>query len=139
MALTEAHVVFYINIFLQILQIFQLKTVITFKQKIFYLLIFLITDAPIQCASFYFERIDLASKFGIFGPKWQWDRPFSAKKSPHKFSNTDPSNLIISRLIHLKHTFSLQNQKTTYSITLKTIFLFLIFFVSESNSLISKV
>ena len=46
----------------KILQIFQLKTVITFKQKIFYLFSFFIIDAPIQCASFYVERIDLASK-----------------------------------------------------------------------------
>ena len=63
---------------------------------------FFIVDAPILCGSFYVERIDLTSKLRKFGPKWQWNRPFSAKKSPHKFSNTDPSNLIISRLTHLK-------------------------------------
>ena len=72
--------------------------------------------------SFYVERIDLAPKLRKFVPKWQWNRPFSSKKSPHKFSNTDPSNLIISKLTHFKQTFPLQNQKTTYSTTLKTFF-----------------
>ena len=33
-----------------------------------------------------------------------------SQKSPHKFSNTDPSNLIISRLTHLQ-TFSLKTKK----------------------------
>ena len=66
---------------------------------------FFIVDAPIHCASFYVERIDLTSKLRKIGPKWQRNRPFSAKKSPHKFSNTDPSNLIISWLTHFKQTF----------------------------------
>ena len=39
------------------------------------------------------------------------------RQSPHKFSNTDPSNLIISRLTHFKQTL-----KTTYSTTQKTFF-----------------
>ena len=55
----------------KIFVIFQLKTVITFKLRIFYLLNFFIVDAPIQCASFYVERIDLTSKLRKFGPKWQ--------------------------------------------------------------------
>ena len=66
---------------------------------------FFIVDASIQCESFYVERIDLTSKLRKIGPKWQRNRPFSVKKSPHKFSNTDPSNLIISWLTHFKQTF----------------------------------
>ena len=84
------------------------------------MLIFFIVDAPIQCASFYVDRIDLTSKLRKIWTKWQWNRPFSVKKSPHKFSNTDPSNLIISWLTHFKQTFSLKNWKTTYSTTQKT-------------------
>ena len=92
----------------QILKIFQLKTVITFKLIILYLLIFN-EDAAIQSASFYVERIDLTSKLRKFGPKWQWNRQFSAKKSPHKFSNTYPSNLIICWFTHFKQPFSLKH------------------------------
>ena len=40
------------------------------------------------------------------------------QKSPHKFSDTDPSTLIVSRFTHFEQPFSLQNQKTTYSTTL---------------------
>ena len=76
--------------------------------------------SPVLVVSFCVERIDLASKLRKFGPKWQWNRPFSAKKSPHKFSNTDPSNLIINKLTHFKQTFSLQTKKN-YS-TMKTFF-----------------
>ena len=47
---------------------------------------------------------------------------FQPKNSLHKFSNTHPSNLVISKLTHFKQTFSLQNQKTRYSTTLKTFF-----------------
>ena len=32
---------------------------------------FFIVDSPIQCASFYVERIDLASKLRKFLPKWR--------------------------------------------------------------------
>ena len=75
-------------------------------------------------ASFYVERIDLASKLRKFGPKWQWNLSFSVKKSPYNFSNADPSNLIISKLTHFKQTFSLQNKKITYSTTLKAFSLY---------------
>ena len=34
--------------------------------------------------------------------KWRWSRPFSGKKSPHGFSDTEPSNLIISKFTHFK-------------------------------------
>ena len=57
------------------------------------------------CAMYYL----IYAKLRKIGPKWQWNRPFSAKKSPHKFSNTDPSNLIISWLTHFKQTFSRRN------------------------------
>ena len=101
--------------------IFLLKADITFKRKIGCLLIFIV-DAPIKFASFYVERIDLASKLRKVLPKWRWCRPFSGKKSPHKFSDTDPSNYIISRFTHPKQPFSLHNQETTYSTTLKAFF-----------------
>ena len=45
-----------------------------------------------------------------------------SQKSPHKFSDTDPSNHIISRFTHFKKPFSPQNQKSTYSTTLKALF-----------------
>ena len=44
------------------------------------------------------------------------------QKSPHKFSETDPSKFIISRFTHFKQPFSLKNQKTTYSTTVNTFF-----------------
>ena len=40
---------------------------------------FFIVDSPIQCASFYVERIGLASKLRKFLPKWRWSWPFSGK------------------------------------------------------------
>ena len=42
------------------------------------------------------EGIDLTSKLRKVGPKLQWNRLFSAKKSPHKFSNTDPLKISLS-------------------------------------------
>ena len=41
------------------------------------------------------------------------------QKSPHKFSDTDPSNLIISKFTHFEQLFSLRNSKTTYSVPFK--------------------
>ena len=38
-----------------------------------------IVDSPIKCASFYVERIDLASKLRKCKPKWRWSRHFQAK------------------------------------------------------------
>ena len=58
-------------------------------------------DSPVQGASFYVGRIDLASKLRKYDLKWQWSRPFPSKKSPRKFSDTDPSNLNISRFYTL--------------------------------------
>ena len=66
-------------------------------------ILFFIVDSTIQCASFYFERIDLALKLRIFLPKWRWSWSFSVKKWPHKFSDIDPSNLIISWFTHFQH------------------------------------
>ena len=40
---------------------------------------FFIVDSPIKCASFYVERIDLASKLRKCKPKWRWSRHFQAK------------------------------------------------------------
>ena len=48
-----------------------------------------------------FYRIDLATKLSKIRLTWRWNRPFLGKKSPHKFSDTDPSNLIINRLYTL--------------------------------------
>ena len=56
---------------------------------------------------FISERIDLAPKLRKCKPKWRWSRPFSGKKSPNKFSDTDPSNHIIW-FTHFNH-FSLKN------------------------------
>ena len=39
--------------------------------------------APAQVASFYVERIDLASKLRELNKKWRWSRQFSSKKSAH--------------------------------------------------------
>ena len=47
-------------------------------------------DAPAQGASFYVEKIKLASKLRELYQKWSWSRPFSGKKSPHIFSDTNP-------------------------------------------------
>ena len=58
---------------------------------------FFIVDAPMMRASFYIERIDLASKLRKCLRKWRWSRLFSGKKTAHKFSETDPLNHIISR------------------------------------------
>ena len=37
------------------------------------------------------------------------------EKSPHKFSETDPSNLIIADYAHFEQAFSLQNQNQPIS------------------------
>ena len=70
----------------------------------------------------YVERIDLASKLRKILPKWRWSRPFSGKKSPHKFSDTDPSDLIISWFTHFKQPFSLENQKNNLFYNTKDLF-----------------
>ena len=92
--------------------LFQLKTVITFKQEIFSKLIQVFVDVPIQCASFYVERIDLASKLRKWLPKWWWSRPFPGKKSPYIFSETDPSNQIISTFYTFWATFFTTKKQT---------------------------
>ena len=46
----------------------------------------------------------------------------SGKKSPHIFSDTDPSNPIISRFAHFELPFSLQNSKTTNYVAFKPFF-----------------
>ena len=71
-------------------------------------------DAPAQGASFYVEKIKLASKLRELYQKWCWSRLFSNKKSPHTFSDTNPSNFIICKFKHFKRLFSLHNSKTTY-------------------------
>ena len=69
-------------------------------------------DASAQGASFYVEKIKLAWR--ELYQKWCWSRPFSNKKSPHTFSDNNPSNFIICKFKHFKRLFSLQNSKTTY-------------------------
>ena len=59
----------------------------------------------------------------------------SGKKSPHIFSDTNPSNFTICKFEHFKQLFSLQNSKTTYYVyepflPISTIFHFLIKFVT---------
>ena len=71
-------------------------------------------DAPAQGASFYVEKIKLASKLRKLYQKWSWSRLFSNKKSPHTFSDNNPSNFIICKFKHFQQLFSLQNPKTTY-------------------------
>ena len=66
---------------------YDIKTDNSFKRRIFCLLIFFIIDAPIQRPSFYVERIDLVSKLKNMETKWRCSRPFSGRKSPHKFSD----------------------------------------------------
>ena len=53
---------------------------------------------------------------------WRWTPPFFRQKSPHKFSDTDPSNLNICWFTHFKQLFSLKTEKTTYSTTQKALF-----------------
>ena len=89
--------------------IFQLKTVETFKHKNILSVDFFIVDSPIQCASFYVERIDLGLHLRKFLPKWRWSRPFSGKESQHKFSDIDPSNLIICWFTHFQQPYSLKH------------------------------
>ena len=50
----------------------QLKTVLTFKQKNIMSVDLSTVDAHMYCASFYVERIDLASKLRKCFWKWQW-------------------------------------------------------------------
>ena len=83
---------------------------LTLKQCIFQSKLAL--DAPAQGASFYVEKIKQASKLIELYQKWSWSRPFS--KSPHTFSDTNPSNFIICKFKHFQQLFSLQNSKTTY-------------------------
>ena len=72
---------------------------------------FFIVDTSIRNASFYVERIDLASKLRKSKPNWRWIHPFSGKKSPHKFSDTDSFG---------SHTLSnISHEKTTRSTTQK--------------------
>ena len=68
---------------------------------------------PVQGASSYIERIDLAPKLSKIGPKWRRSRLFSGKKSPHKFtfSDTDASNLIIADSTHFEQPFHYKTQK----------------------------
>ena len=60
------------------------------------------------------SKIKLASKLRELYQKWSWSRLFSNKKSPHTFSDTNPSNFIICKFKHFQKLFSLQNSKTTY-------------------------
>ena len=78
------------------------------------------------CRCAYAVRIFLRSiKIDKMVTKMVVESPFSQKKSTHKFSETDPSNHIISKFYTLWATFSLQNQKnTTYFTTLKTLLLY---------------
>ena len=70
---------------------------------------------------YYVKIIDLVSKFRKIDQKWLGSRLFSGKKSPHKFSDTDPSDFIISKFSNIKQLFSLQKSKRTYSPQFKTI------------------
>ena len=47
-------------------------------------------DAPAQGASFYFEKIKLASILRELYQKWSWSVPFSGKKCTNIFSDTKP-------------------------------------------------
>ena len=47
-------------------------------------------DAPAQGASFYVEKIKLASKLRELYQKWIWSVPFSGKKCTNIFSDTNP-------------------------------------------------
>ena len=57
------------------------------------------------------------------------------QKSPHIFSDTNPSNFIICKFIHFKQLFSLQNLKTTYYEPFKAIST--MYFISEISKVVS--
>ena len=69
-------------------------------------------DAAVQGASFYVERIDLATKLRESDQKWQWSRPFS-RKSPltnfqtltHQISLLADFTQIILRLCKINYLF----------------------------------
>ena len=83
-------------------------------QKTYYTYSIGALDAPAQGGSFYVEKIKLASKLREFYQKWCWSRPFSNKKSPHTFSDNNPSNFVICKFKHFQQLFPLQNSKITY-------------------------
>ena len=68
-------------------------------------------DALVLGASFCIQRIKLALKLKELYLKWRWSRPFSSKKSPHIFSETNPSNFIICQFKHFNNFFLYKTQK----------------------------
>ena len=73
-----------------------------------------------QCASFYVERIDLASKLRKCSPKWRWSRPFSGKSPLTNFQQLIPQITLLADFTHFERPFSLQNQKNNLFTSLKT-------------------
>ena len=73
-----------------------------------------------QCASFYIERIDLASKLNTYQngdgvSHFQVKVPSNFQKLTHQIT-------LLADFTHFEQPFSLQNSKTTYFTTLKTFF-----------------
>ena len=83
-----------------------------------------IVDAPILCASFYVERIDLASKLRKCKPKWRWNRPFSGKSPLTNFQTLTHQISLFAGLHTLSNPFHEKTKKQTYSTTLKTFSLY---------------
>ena len=58
------------------------------------------SDAPTQGASFYVERIDLASKLSELNQKWRWSRSFSGKSPPLIFRHCTRRNIFAFKIIY---------------------------------------
>ena len=83
----------------------------TLLKKRYFTIDFFTVDAPIYGASFCVERNDLVSKLRKSNQQWRWSQLFSGKKSLHNISDSDPSNLIITRFTHFERPFHQKTQK----------------------------
>ena len=62
-------------------------------------------------ASFYVERIDLASKLRLSNQKWQWSRSFSSKKSLTNFQTLTHHISLLGDFTHFEQPFHYKTQK----------------------------
>ena len=79
-----------------------------------------IIDAPMLCASFYFERIDLASKLRKCLPNGDGVGHFQVKCPLTYFQKLTHQITLLEDFTHFELPFSLQKTTTTYFTTLKT-------------------
>ena len=65
----------------------------------------------VQGASFYVERIELASKLKLSDQKWQWSRPFSGKSAFTNFQTLTHQISLLAGLHTLSNLFHYTTQK----------------------------